>query len=292
MRPIEITDLIWSADLDGARRPIRVSEVTDRLLAAGQRRAARIVSRMPAEQGILDSRAVDGLFLRVHAELARLAEETQLARRVGQWLSITLAQLRQEQPGARVRVVDVGSGIGYVPRWLAARGALGPDVEFLGFDLNAPLVRRANELAEVEGLAVRFFVGDALASLEPVEPADQLVLISSGLLHHLDPAELSVFFAAHDRAAVSAFGHWDVDPGPWATLGAWVFHQARMREPVSRHDGVLSARRAHSAADLIAAAVNAGPGYTVSCVDAPRNRPRLTDILRPVIGRRIQPGRA
>jgi hypothetical protein len=80
------------------------------------------------------------------------------------------------------------------------------------------------------------------------------------------------------------FAHWDISPGPWATAGAWMFHQARMREAVSRHDGVMSARRAHSAGILLAAARQGAPDYRVDCNDGPTWRPCLSDVLRPLIG--------
>jgi hypothetical protein len=93
-------------------------------------------------------------------------------------------------------------------------------------------------------------------------------------------------FAAHEALDVSAFAHFDVDPSRWATAGAWVFHQARMREPISRHDGVLSARRAHPADRLLAAATNGAPDYRVTCHDAPTWRPALAEVLRPIVGTR------
>lgn len=51
-------------------------------------------------------------------------------------------------------------------------------------------------------------------------------------MHHLPEPELAEFFAAQARLGVAAFAHWDIAPCLWSTLGAWVFHQARMREPV------------------------------------------------------------
>ena len=46
----------------------------------------------------------------------------------------------------------------------------------------------------------------------------------------------------------------DGQPNLLARPGAWLFHYIRMREPLSRHDGVISVRRAHSAETLLAAA--------------------------------------
>jgi len=85
---------------------------------------------------------------------------------------------------------------------------------------------------------------------------------------------------------VAAFAHWDIAPCFWSTLGAWVFHRARMREAVSRHDGVLSARRAHPAETLLAAAERGAPRYRVRVDEGSRWHPRAIDVLRPIVGER------
>jgi len=107
--------------------------------------------------------------------------------------------------------------------------------------------------------------------------------MSTGLLHHLPGPDLPQFFAGQARLGVAAFAHWDIVPGAWSTLGAWVFHQARMREAVSRHDGVVSARRSHRADVLLAAARSGAPDYQVAVLETKRH-PRALDVLRPVLG--------
>ena len=196
------------------------------------------------------------------------------------WLGPLLAQDRSEP----VRLVDVGCGVGHVVRWLAATGVLGPRVELVGVDLNSTLVRHAGLLAEREGLRCRFVTGDAFTPGLAVEHAPRTVVISTGMLHHIAAEELQAFFAAQQQLGVAAFAHWDIDPSRWATVGAWVFHRARMREAVSRHDGLLSARRAYPAAVLECAARAGVPDHALVCTDAPRWRPSLVDVLRPVSG--------
>ncbi|MFI7540745.1 class I SAM-dependent methyltransferase [Actinoplanes sp. NPDC049599] len=238
----ELTDLLWAADpVSGERLPVRREAVIAQLEKGGQRRAARLARKLPARDGVLVAGEIDALQIRVHCELQRLGEELQLPRRVAEWV----LRFRQSRGSEPIRVVDVGCGLGYVVRWLAAYGVLGPGVELVGVDLNRALVERAGELAAAEGLRCRFVAGDALAPGVAGDDGRATVVISSGLLHHLPATALPGFFAAQRALEVAAFAHWDIDPGPWTTLGAWVFHRARMREPVSRHDGVLSARRAH-----------------------------------------------
>ena len=281
---VEITDLLWAIDADGRRAVVRRDHVVDRLVASRQGSAARIVARMPEVDGSLDPAYVDALGLRVHRELQRLGEELQFGRRVAALLAPIVADLRAA--GATVRVVDVGCGLGYVPRWISATAALGPDVELVGVDRNPVLIAEAARLAKVEGLPCRFVHGDAFRPGVAVAGGTRTIVISSGLLHHLPHSELADFFAAQAQLGVAAFAHWDIAPCRWSTLGAWVFHRARMREPVSRHDGVLSARRAHPAAILLSAAREGAPGYGVRVDEGSRWHPRAIDVLRPVVGMR------
>ncbi len=281
---LEITDLLWLADADGRRLPVVTAEVMTRLTGRGQRRGTRIVSRIPAADGVLDASYVDALGIRVHCELQRLGEELQSGRRVAALLMPLIAKLRGPGGGGAIRVVDVGCGLGSVVRWLAATSALGPDVELVGADLNPVLVAEASRLTEREGLSCWFVRGDAFEPGMAVKDGARTVVMSSGLMHHLPESGLPGFSAAQGRPGVAAFAHWDITPCLWSTLGAWVFHQARMREPVSRHDGVLSARRAHPAMILEAAARVGAPAYKARVLEGPRWHPRALDVLRPIVG--------
>jgi SAM-dependent methyltransferase len=279
---LEITDLLWPVDDAGRRLPVRRSVVVDRLRSGGQRRAARIVERMPATDDVLDVAAVDRLGVRVHCELQRLTEELQFGRRIADTLAPLVEPLRRD--GGGVRVVDLGCGLGYVVRSLAHGNHLGPDVELVGVDLNPVLVAEADRLRRVEGLACRFVHGDALRPGVAVDDPARTVIVSSGVLHHLAVEELTGLAAAQAGLGVAAWAHWDIAPCFWSTLGAVVFHAARMREPVARHDGVLSARRAHPADVLLATARAGAPGYDHAVLEGPRWHPRAVDVVRPLVG--------
>lgn len=123
----EITDLLWSIDVDGVPEEVSKAVVVGRLSALGQRRAARIVSGFPAPDGILDLGYVDALGFRVHCELQRLGEELQFARRVAALLSPIVETVRRQVTGP-VRIVDVGCGLGSVVRAMAALDVLRPIV--------------------------------------------------------------------------------------------------------------------------------------------------------------------
>jgi SAM-dependent methyltransferase len=153
--------------------------------------------------------------------------------------------------------VDVGCGTGYVLRWLARFGSLGPDVELVGVDFNGDLIDEAAQLARSESLTVRFEHGDAFST----EPG-AAVYVSTGLLHHFEAERLPEFLSRQRNA--HAVVHFDFRPSRLAFLGSWIFHELRMRHPLSRHDGVASAVRAHDSATLLRAARAGLPGFEAS----------------------------
>jgi SAM-dependent methyltransferase len=276
----EISDLVVAYDpVTLTRRPVLREEVVARLLAQGQRRAARIVARWPERDGHLIDAFVDGVLLRAHHQLQRLSEEFRQGERTQRLLSPLLSALRAAEVPPPYRVVDVGCGLGYVVRWLAAHGGLGADVELLGCDYNATLIRRARALAEAENLRCRFEVENAFALAEPAT-----VFVSTGVIHHFRGPELQSFIEAQRRGAARAFLHSDIKPSYLAPLGAWAFHQARMREPLARHDGILSALRAHDAETLSGAALLACPDWAIGILDGARSAVPVLRVMQTLIG--------
>jgi SAM-dependent methyltransferase len=267
----EISDLVIDFDEETReRRPVQKEAVVERLRGLGMTDAWRIVAGWPARGGALDEEHVDGVLLRSHLELQRLSEEFQQGARMARLLVPLLETLRAHGVPPPYRVVDVGCGPGYVVRWLAAHGTLGPDVVLTGADYNAPLVRAANRFAQAEHLACRFVVENAFQLDEPAT-----VYLSTGVIHHVRGQGLPRFLA--EQKGALAFIHCDIKPSWLAPIGSWVFHVARMREPLARHDGVLSAIRAHPAETLASAARAACPDHDVSVFDG---RAELVPILR------------
>jgi SAM-dependent methyltransferase len=275
---VEISDhiAVWDADT-GARLPVRRTQVVDVLEKAGDRRGARIVARMRAEDDVLDATSVDSLLLRVHRELQRLHEEMRHGERVAALLGPLLATLRASATPPPYRIVDIGCGLGYVVRFLALRAQLGDDVDLVGVDLNATLVTEARRLAEVEGARCTFVHGDAFT----VEPAT--IYLSSGVVHHFRYHDLVAFLAAQSRDGVAAVCHFDIAPTRLAPVGTRIFHLARMRVALSRHDGVVSALRAHTDKLLVAAARRALPGFVSLVYDPVGLRPDVLTVIRPLV---------
>ncbi|WRZ87983.1 class I SAM-dependent methyltransferase [Streptomyces sp. NBC_01007] len=280
MQQLEISDLITAVDPHtGHRLPVRRAEVIQQLRESGDERAARIVAGLPADQdGVLDPYTVDRLLISVHTELQRLSEELRIGERLVHVLGPLFTAIRAAagQTGA-YRLVDVGCGLGYLVRWLAATDALGADVELVGVDLDAALVGEADRLAHAEGLNCRFVHGNAFDL-----PEAATVYVSTGVLHHFRGSALADFFQAQAASPAYAFCHFDIAATPLAPLGAWIFHRARMRNPLGRHDGVVSARRAHSDETLLRTA--AVPGIRALLYEPRGAANPFCTTLRPIIG--------
>jgi SAM-dependent methyltransferase len=275
---LEISDLIVGWDpVTGERLPVLQAEVAARLREAGDARGARIVERIRAPEGYLNSVIVDRMLVGVHTELQRLGEELHMAERFAEILVPVLNVARAASAG-RLRIVDIGCGIGYVVRALAASGVAGTDVDLVGVDFNPVLVAEATRLAEDERLRCRFICADAFSLAK-----DATVYISSGLLHHFPAHALAGFFGVQDRPGTAAFVHYDIAATRLAPIGAWVFHRARMREPLGRHDGVASARRAHSDQVLLSAATQ-NAGMDIFLFEPVRHTNPFCAAMRPVIG--------
>jgi 2-polyprenyl-3-methyl-5-hydroxy-6-metoxy-1,4-benzoquinol methylase len=281
----ELSDLIVDFDRHTLeRRDVMRQAVLDALSGREKRLARHVLAGLATPTGVLDRASVDGVLVRSHLELQRLHEEFHVGAMMRDLVTPMVALARDRTQRSRVRVVDLGCGLGFVLRWLAARGNLGPDVELVGADCNRVLARAAQRLADDERLSCRFVAGNAFTLREPAD-----VVISTGVLHHFRGDDLVTVFAQHERSSAVGFVHVDIRPSIVAPLGSWIFHQARMREPLARFDGVRSVVRAHDAGALRAAMSRGAPGFTLAMVDARPGLHGLLRIFQAVVGARGVP---
>jgi SAM-dependent methyltransferase len=294
----EISDLIIQHDPVTLKRvPVRKQDVLAVFEATRNTQAIRVIRALPERDGFLDAPAIDRLFLTVHWEMQRLAEEFYHGDRVHELLRAILSAVRKAGHTRGLRLVDVGCGIGYTIRYLAAHMSLAAEgVELVGVDLNSVLVREAARLARAENLPCRFVHGDAFSLTQSGN-----IYMSTGVLHHFRGADLGAFLSRHDRSEALAFFHYDFRPSVLAGPGSWLFHMIRMRTALAKHDGVLSALRVHSARDLVSAARAAAPGFATGMygeriwrTPLPRVfhtivgiRPPLVENLKRSLGRRV-----
>jgi SAM-dependent methyltransferase len=254
----EISDRIVEFAPDTLERlPVIKQELVDEFNSLDNKQAARIVGQLPAlNDGTLDAEAMDQLLVIVHCEMQRLSEEFQHGRRVAELLNPILQALREQHVEPPLRVVDIGCGTGFVVRWLTAHGLLADDVELIGADFNPALIAEAQRLAGAENLRCRFVVGNAFGLEEAAT-----VYLSTGVLHHFRGDELTNLFARHNNPQTRAFLHFDFHQSVTSPFGSWLFHVVRMREPLAKHDGVLSAVRAYTPNHLLSVARAGAPDF-------------------------------
>jgi SAM-dependent methyltransferase len=282
----EISDLVVDYDPDTlVRRPVPKARVLATLRGHGMRAAQRIVEAFPAREGVLDAAHVDAVLVSAHLELQRLHEEFLMGYRVSEVLVAVWEGLRRAGAPRPYHVVDLGCGLGFVLRWMARHGRLGPDVTLTGADYNVALARAAGRLAAQESLPCRFVTGNAFRLAEPArEGRGTVVFISTGVLHHFRGDGLSALFAQHAACDAAAAVHFDIKPTPLAPVGAWVFHHARMRQALARHDGTLSALRAHPPDTLLEALATGAPTMRRMIWDGAAGALRLARIMHAVVG--------
>lgn len=284
-RDDEVSDVIVGHDPHTLERvPVCKQKILE--LFEHHRRAASIVSQIPEREGMLDPIAVDRLLLKVHWEMQRLAQEFHHGARILELLSPVIAAIRSNDFQGPLRIVDIGCGIGYAIRWLAAKSRLvEQDIELTGVDLNSTLIAEANRLARMENLPCQFFHGDAFSE----QYAGQ-IYISTGVIHHFRGERLADFFRRQNGDTTLAFLHYDFHPWWLAPYGSWFFHVLRMRTALARHDGVLSTVRAHSATTLLASARKASSelasgiyGARIWSTPLPRVFHTLLGVRRPLV---------
>jgi SAM-dependent methyltransferase len=270
----EITDLIVQHDAESLKRKgVRKADVVEVFARFRNDIALRAVRALPDIDGILDERKVNSLLLAIHWEMQRLAEEFYHGHRVWELVRCVVAALRESGFEKTIRIVDVGCGIGYTTRWLAANiPATDYGIEFIGMDLNSTLVAEAKRLANCEELSCSFFHEDAFHSKDSGH-----IFLSTGVIHHFRDDTLLEFLKRHEQVETQAFLHFDFQPWFLAPFGSMFFHYLRMRTGIARHDGVLSAARAHTARTLVDAARKSAPkfasgiyGAKIWCTPAPR----------------------
>lgn len=249
----EISDLIIDYDPDTLeRRPVSKQAVLERFRDLNNQKAINVVREIPATENVFDDAAVAEILLRSHYELQRVSELFEQGRRVFELLQKLLPAIRSSQreyANKKLRIVDIGCGIGFVVRWLAAHFPAEANVELIGADYNTALIAEANLLAKEEGLPCTFIADNAFTLDVKAD-----IFLSTGVLHHFRGDSLTTFFRNQDHPGLLASAHFDFQAMPISPLGSWMFHEILMREPLAKHDGVLSSRRAHKHDFLLQAA--------------------------------------
>lgn len=281
---LEISDVIVDYDpVTLCRRPVGKQQAI-RLLSENLSAAAlEIINKIPERDGYLDEQSVDEILLRSHYEMQRISELFEHGWRVASVLCPLVNVIRsgealRSEPPAKLRIVDVGCGTGFVVRWLAAHRSLGDNVEVVGVDYNQAFINEARRLAANEGLQCTFEAANAFKLSVPAN-----IFISTGVLHHFRDNDLLDFFRNQNQPQTLASIHFDFQQNCFGPFGSWLFHSILMREPLAKHDGVLSACRAHSSQALLEAARGALPQFASTMYNSKLWRLPIPRIMHAVL---------
>jgi len=212
-------------------------------------------------------------------------------RRVNRWLGgawITtrgLDRIFRDYPADEtVTILDVASGSVDIPRVMSnwARRRKRP-VSIIATDINPAVLGLAHGSDTVDG--VQLVAADALRLPFADDAVD--VAACSFFLHHLDPPDVIAALREMRRVSRRSVLINDMVRGWPSFAGAWLFSRIFTRNPISRHDAPLSARRSYTRVELLDLAAAAGlepmatygfAGYRVVLVTsdalpAPRGNP-------------------
>lgn len=188
---------------------------------------------------ILDAPDVDG------ALQVRSLRDVTVANRLFGGTRAVLAELAEALParGGRATLLDVGSGLGDIPR--AARAlaeSRGVALACVAIDASEALARACRE-GGTQGVR-----GDARAL--PFADASVDVVTCSQVLHHFGEDEAPAVLRELDRVARGRVIVADLRRSWLAAAGIWAASYPLGFHPVSRHDGIVSVLRGFTAAEL------------------------------------------
>ncbi len=188
-------------DLVDALLPRMRAEVLRRAAAASwpRRLCGAVDGRMPVDTVELMDRddVDDAVKERIITDLDRVQERIGTYDRL---LDVAAPYLSPGSSGRPLRWLDVASGHGGLPLWLARRAASeGPRLEVTASDVNPAFVRLVRERASREGVRVEARVLDALAM--DIEPGSFDIVTCTAAIHHLSPGQVAVLYAEAARVA-------------------------------------------------------------------------------------------
>lgn len=156
------------------------------------------------------------------------------------------------------RVYDLAAGTGGFARWLARNPPAGRSLTLTTSDRDPGYVAAGARAAARDGASVRFETRDALdlRALRDARSVDMFLCTQAA--HHLHPGQLVRMIAQSIEAAPGGILLLDLSRSLATALGTAGLLAAIAPWPVLLYDGVLSARRAYTPAELRLLAALAG----------------------------------
>ena len=192
----------------------------------------------------------------VSAELERdLRNIRRLNRWFGSYSLISFFLRRWINPGARLRIVDLATGSGDIPRLITdyARG-VGAEVHIHALDQQSATVEIAKRLS-ADYPNITFTEGNIL-DWETSEPCD-LLLCTMALHHFSEEDAIRVLRRCRDLSWRFVLVS-DLRRSRFGTVGVQLLTATIFREPMTKHDARLSMARAFSYVEMNDLARRAG----------------------------------
>lgn len=192
----------------------------------------------------------------VSAELERdLSNLRQLNRSFGSYSLIASFLRRWIKPGARLRILDLATGSGDIPRLVADHAReVRADVRIDALDQQPSTLEIATRLS-ADYQNISFIEGNVLR-WRASEPYD-LVLCTLALHHFSEPDAVQILRRCRESSSKFVLVS-DLRRGWFGTIGVYLLTATIFREPMTRFDARLSMARAFSFSELGELARQAG----------------------------------
>ena len=192
----------------------------------------------------------------VSPELERDLENIrQLNRWFGSYALISMFLSGWIKPGSRLRIVDLATGSGDIPRLIAECGRkIGAELRIDALDRQSATLEIAQKLS-VPYPEISFVEGNIL-EWRPAEPYD-VVFCTLALHHFSDDDAVRVLQSCRELSRKFVLVS-DLRRSWMATIGVHLLTATMFREPMSKHDARLSIARAFSFSELNQLAQRAG----------------------------------
>jgi 2-polyprenyl-3-methyl-5-hydroxy-6-metoxy-1,4-benzoquinol methylase len=190
---------------------------------------------------------------------AELESDLENIREVNRWFGsyalISMFLGRWINPGARLRIVDLATGSGDIPRLIAEYGRkVGAGLRIDAVDQQSATLEIAKRLS-VRYSEISFVEGDVL-EWQPTEPFD--LVFCTMALHHFSEAD-AVRLLQHCCKLSRKFVLVSDLRRSWiATIGVHLLTATVFREPMTKYDARLSIARAFSFSEMSQLAQRAG----------------------------------
>ena len=188
----------------------------------------------------------------LESDLENLRE---LNRWFGSYALISIFLGRWIKPGARLRIVDLATGSGDIPRLIAEYGRkVGAELQIDALD------RQSATLEIAKGLSARYpevsFVEGDVLRWQATERYD-VVFCTLALHHFIENDAVQLLKRCHELSRKFVLVS-DLRRGWLATAGVHLLTATMFREPMTKYDARLSAARAFSFSEMNQLARRAG----------------------------------